>query len=186
MTKKDKKPKKPKVGGSSSSSSGGGGGGGEWEDYVDPAQIRFTHAKIRPVFSDGKVVQETYNAIERRELPVEDLPKITIIQQAADQYYSLNNRRLWVLKQCRQNGLLKDNRVLVRVRPMPTSKRLQNKFDVTRCCDTARFMKEKAVRQVLSADDASDATEPSDHQTQDTNQHDIDSNSDNDQQDGSR
>ena len=35
-----------------------GGGGqqkGEWEAEVDPAKVRFTHSKISPVFSDGKL-----------------------------------------------------------------------------------------------------------------------------------
>ena len=28
---------------------------GEWEDQLDPAEIRFMHSKIRPQFSDGRV-----------------------------------------------------------------------------------------------------------------------------------
>jgi len=151
--------------GSSSSSAAGGGasGAGEWEALVDPRRIRFTHAKIRPFFSDGKVVVETLQAIEQGRLRVEDLPKITIIQHGEEQYYSLNNRRLWVLKQCCELGLLKDNVVAVRVRPLPKTKRLQNKFDPARCCDTARFMKEKvAVRGATKPGDDSDGSDEDD------------------------
>lgn len=160
--------------GSSSSSAAGGGasGAGEWEALVDPRRIRFTHAKIRPFFSDGKVVVETLQAIEQGRLRVEDLPKITIIQHGEEQYYSLNNRRLWVLKQCCELGLLKDNVVAVRVRPLPKTKRLQNKFDPARCCDTARFMKEKvAVRGATKPDDDSDGSDDDDSGHDDGHEH---------------
>jgi len=116
---------------------------GEWEMEVDPQCVRFMHSKISPVFSDGKPVIQTLAEIESGALFPEDLPKITVIQGDQDTFFSLNNRRLWVLKQCRDKGLLRNNTILVRVKPLPSSKRLQNKFDTTRCSLTASFIKEK-------------------------------------------
>jgi hypothetical protein len=55
-------------------------------------------------------------------------------------FFSLNNRRLWVLKECREMGLLKDNVVLVRVKPAADSRRLLDKYTPERCVLHARFM----------------------------------------------
>jgi hypothetical protein len=124
----------------------GGGKGGkanEWEELADPIHIRFMHSKIRPKFSDGKLVQQTLDDIVNGKLKIEDIPKIVVIKQDDTHFYSMNNRRLWVFKQCRELGILPDNKVVVRVRPMPQTKRLQNKFDISRCSDTAKFFKEK-------------------------------------------
>ena len=47
-----------------------GGGGqasnklGEYTTRLDPSEIRFTHSKIRPIFSDGRLVQDTLAEIE--------------------------------------------------------------------------------------------------------------------------
>lgn len=116
---------------------------GERNEWVDPVHIRFMHSKIRPVFSDGKSVQQTLDDILAGKVKVEDLPQIVIIQQDENLYYSMNNRRLWVLKKLREKGALKDNKVLVRVRPQPETRRLKDKFSIDRCSDTAKFMREK-------------------------------------------
>ncbi len=36
---------------------------GFFEDYIDPINIRFTHSKIKPVYSCGRAISETINAI---------------------------------------------------------------------------------------------------------------------------
>lgn len=113
---------------------------------VDPRLIRFMHARIRPVFSDGKLVKQTLQDIIDRKLRPEDLPLCVVIRQDDTHYYSMNNRRMWVLKQCRELGLLKDNQVLVRVRPMPESKKEREKYSEARCSLTAAFMREKPAK----------------------------------------
>eukprot|EP00700_Malawimonas_jakobiformis_P000842 EC719635.1.p1 GENE.EC719635.1~~EC719635.1.p1 ORF type:complete len:97 (+),score=3.53 EC719635.1:113-403(+) len=89
---------------------------GEALIQVDPARVRFMHAKIRPVFSDGRRLEDTLADIVSGKVKVEDIPQIVVIQVGSDQFYSMNNRRLWVFKQLRDRGLLPDNLVTVRVR----------------------------------------------------------------------
>lgn len=56
-------------------------------------------------------------------------------------YFSLNNRRLWVLKRCREEGLLKDNQITVRVRP-PKSAAESVRYTVENCSLEAKLMRE--------------------------------------------
>ena len=56
-------------------------------------------------------------------------------------YFSLNNRRLWVLKRCREEGLLENNRVQVRVRE-PKSAAEATRYSLQNCALEARLMKE--------------------------------------------
>ena len=53
-------------------------------------------------------------------MQIDALPQITILatptSSSDGEYFSLNNRRLWVLKQLRTKGKLKDNVVKVRVK----------------------------------------------------------------------
>jgi hypothetical protein len=129
---------------------------GEYTDEVDPIYIRFMHSKIKPIFSDGKSVTQTLEDIEKGKVKLSDIPLIVVIRQDDTHYYSMNNRRLWVFKKLREKvqvpnsslililiqGLLKDNRIKVRVRPMPDTKRLKDKFSPERCSETAVFMKQ--------------------------------------------
>lgn len=60
-------------------------------------------------------------------------------------YFSLNNRRLWVLKQCHKEGLLDNprhgNRIPVRVR-QPKSGAEAERYTVENCALEAKFMRE--------------------------------------------
>ena len=83
--------------------------------WLPPCCIRFAHSKICPNFSGcGTPVRDTLAQIQRGELRAEELPVITVLPlvKADDDleqlYVSLNNRRLWVLKQCEEQGLLGD------------------------------------------------------------------------------
>mgnify|MGYP001489250266 CR=1 FL=1 len=52
-------------------------------------------------------VKDTLADIVAGRLKVEDLPLITVMSGSPDggaPYFSLNNRRLWVLKQLRERG----------------------------------------------------------------------------------
>ena len=57
-------------------------------------------------------------------------------------YFSLNNRRLWVLKQLREEGLLKDDKVKVRWR-QPKSKAETERYTVANCSLHGSFVREK-------------------------------------------
>eukprot|EP01001_Neometanema_parovale_P010933 NODE_7175_length_786_cov_89.306184_g6936_i0.p1 GENE.NODE_7175_length_786_cov_89.306184_g6936_i0~~NODE_7175_length_786_cov_89.306184_g6936_i0.p1 ORF type:complete len:192 (+),score=15.30 NODE_7175_length_786_cov_89.306184_g6936_i0:117-692(+) len=113
---------------------------------VDPADVYFSHSKIRPLFSCGRAVTQTLDDIQNGTLRVEDLPKITVITTGKDEhFYSLNNRRLWLFKQCRTLGLLPNNRVLVRVQPQADSKRLAQRWSAEVCSKEAKFFSERST-----------------------------------------
>jgi hypothetical protein len=84
----------------------------------DPSTIYFTHARIRKQFSGcAKNVQETLDEIVEGKLCPTALPFITVISYGSGApYFSINNRRLWVLKECQQRGLLPNNSIRVRVK----------------------------------------------------------------------
>lgn len=62
-------------------------------------------------------------------------------------YFSLNNRRLWVLKRCREEGLLEkfDNLVRVRVRT-PKSAAEASRYTLENCALEAKLMREPNLR----------------------------------------
>jgi hypothetical protein len=76
-------------------------------------------------------------------------------------YFSLNNRRLWVLKRCREEGLLltDNNRIRVRVRA-PKSKAEADRYTVQKCAIEAKVMREAAVlpTTIVSSDSTNEAT----------------------------
>jgi len=117
--------------------------------WVDPARIRFQHARIRPYFSGcGRSVTETLNSIRREELRPEDLPPIQVIagpdepESGGRWYFSLNNRRLWVMKRCRDEGLLANNQIRVRVRSTKSSAEEQ-RYTLENCAVEAKFIRER-------------------------------------------
>jgi hypothetical protein len=75
---------------------------------VDPATVYFSHSKIRTTFSGcGRKVEATLQEIVDGRLTPSELPFITISRDPATGHlFSINNRRLWVLKRCREQGLL--------------------------------------------------------------------------------
>ncbi len=119
---------------------------------VDPARCRFQHSKIRPYFSGcGRSVHETLEDIKEGKTKVSDLPPIQVLigdeRMDDDQglwYFSLNNRRLWVLKRLREEGFLEKygNKVAVRVR-RPNSQKEKERYTLDNCALEARLMPEK-------------------------------------------
>jgi len=55
-------------------------------------------------------------------------------------YFSLNNRRLFVFKTLRSAGLIQT--VIARVKPVPQTKRMKDKYTVEKCALTAKLMRE--------------------------------------------
>ena len=56
-------------------------------------------------------------------------------------YFSLNNRRLWVFKRLREEGLLPNNQIAVRVR-LPKSESEKNRYSLENCALEAKLMRE--------------------------------------------
>lgn len=114
---------------------------------VDPARVRFQHSRIRPYFSGcGRSLMETLEDIRQNKISPSDLPLIQVIIGPADEddgnpwYFSLNNRRLWVLKRCREEGLLgPTNLISVRVRK-PKSEQESLRYSVSNCALEAKIM----------------------------------------------
>lgn len=89
-----------------------------------------------------------------------DLPAIQVIvgpddpssKEEGPWYFSLNNRRLWVLKRCREEGLLDHvrNEVQVRVKECKSADEAR-RYTVENCALSATFMRE-ARRGVESGD----------------------------------
>ena len=88
-------------------------------------------------------------------------------------YFSLNNRRLWVFKQCLKEGLLDNdkynNTIPVRVR-VPKSAAEAERYSVKNCALEAKFMgKAKTVAVDKSGEDERNETkgDPIDSKTDD-------------------
>lgn len=91
---------------------------------LDPSIIYFTHSKIKPCFSTGKPIMETYQEIATNKINATDIPIINVYY-VNDKYYSLNNRRLYLFKMCKNNGLLPENVIHVNLKKIPSKKVLQ-------------------------------------------------------------
>jgi hypothetical protein len=61
-------------------------------------------------------------------------------------YFSLNNRRLWVFKRCREEGLLENNIIRVRVRE-PKSGSEEDRYSLENCSLEAKFIREKTPKR---------------------------------------
>lgn len=123
---------------------------------VDPRRVRFQYSRIRPTFSGcGRSVLSTLDSIRNGELRPDDLPPILVLvgpPPADDEgggrwYFSLNNRRLWVLKKCREEGLLEGqgNTIRARVREWKSDKE-RERYTVEKCALEAKFMREQRAR----------------------------------------
>lgn len=90
---------------------------------LKPNQIYFTHSKIRQRFSGcGKMLQETLNDLITGAVNINDIPKIRVYTDGTN-YYSSNNRRLWVFKQLELLGHLETIDVIVE--QLPTRSRIR-------------------------------------------------------------
>lgn len=88
---------------------------------VDPSVIYFTHSRIKPHFSIGKPILDTYMEIETGRIAVSDIPMITVYY-IDGKYYSLNNRRLFLFKLCQSNGILSNQTINVICKEVPSSR----------------------------------------------------------------
>ncbi len=96
-------------------------------------------------------MQQTYNDIKSGKTPLSSLPPIQVLVGPDDWYFSLNNRRLWVLKRLREDGLLPHGgMVCVRVRSAKSAKELQ-RYTVDNCVLEAKFMRERPQQKLGDA-----------------------------------
>lgn len=142
-----------KKGGKKNKSVSAIGGTKEGETFmrVDPSRIRFQHSRIRPYFSGcGRGVRETLEQIRNKEISANDLPNIQVLlgpdelDGKGPWYFGLNNRRLWVLKRCKEEGLLPDDDglILVRVRAIKSYSE-EERYTLENCALEAKFIREK-------------------------------------------
>ncbi|CAN0035121.1 unnamed protein product, partial [Ectocarpus sp. 4 AP-2014] len=131
-----------------------GGGGGFSVLDVDPRHVRYAHSKIKPHFSGcGRTIEQTLGEIREGKTRPSDLPMITVLlgppdaavdggqqqQQQQQCFFSLNNRRLFVFKACREEGLLGPSG-LVRVRARALKAHERERYTVDRCSLQAKFL----------------------------------------------
>mmetsp|Transcript_20807 Transcript_20807/g.41625 ORF Transcript_20807/g.41625 Transcript_20807/m.41625 type:complete len:217 (+) Transcript_20807:56-706(+) len=141
MAKKKKKNK-------SVSAVGGRKEGEKWMT-IDPDRIRFQHSRIRPYFSGcGRGVKETLDQIRNKEISASDLPNMQVLMGPDEMdgkgpwYFGLNNRRLWVFKKCKEEGLLPgDGLILARVRAVKSYSEGE-RYTLENCALQAKFMHE--------------------------------------------
>ncbi|GET88150.1 hypothetical protein, conserved [Leishmania tarentolae] len=127
---------------------------------VDPLLVYFTFSRIRPRFSCGRTIESTLQQFRDSELQPRDLPLLSVLTDGAH-YYSQNNRRLYVYKQLRREGLLET--LPVRLRPLPQTKRMHSKYSPNTCALNATLMRDTGNRDTVgdasaTAADNSNAT----------------------------
>ncbi|CAG9573161.1 conserved hypothetical protein [Leishmania major strain Friedlin] len=129
--------------------------------HIDPLLVYFTFSRIRPHFSCGRTIESTLKQFRDGELHPRDLPLLSVLTDGAH-YYSQNNRRLYVYKQLKREGLL--DMLPVRLRPLPQTKRMRSKYSPQTCALNATLMRDTANRGGLrdasaAAADSNDASD---------------------------
>jgi len=112
---------------------------------LDVSQIYFTHARVRPFFSGcGRRLEDTLNLISCGDMLLDKLPQITVLYNTMSDgevyYFSLNNRRLWVLKELFTRGYFEGKLLAVRLKEALPRER--ERYTIERCSLTAKIMKE--------------------------------------------
>jgi hypothetical protein len=110
----------------------------------------------RPYFSGcGRSVHDTLEDIKEGKTNISELPPIQVLvgdetmdDDQGQWYFSLNNRRLWVLKRLREDGHLEQygNKIAVRVR-RPKSQQERERYTLANCALEARIIPEKKKSQ---------------------------------------
>ena len=105
---------------------------------IDPLDVYFTHSRVRSCFSGcGRRLEDTLEELRAGRMALEALPVITVLRGAEGGiYFSLNNRRLWVLKELRRAGCI----AAVRVRTKDLLPREAAKYSADKCSLSACIM----------------------------------------------
>jgi hypothetical protein len=126
---------------------------------INPRIIYFTFSRIRPMFSCGRTIDETLQALISGKQSVEDLPRISLLFDGAN-YYSLNNRRLYVFKALQDAGVV--STIPARLKAVPNTKRMREKYSPAKCSLEARLMPERPAGERLEDGDEPDECEEDD------------------------
>ncbi|RNF07395.1 hypothetical protein TraAM80_03307 [Trypanosoma rangeli] len=110
---------------------------------LDPATVYFTFSRIRPTFSCGRTIVSTIDQFLRRKLTPYDLPLLCVLTDKEGRRYSLNNRRLYLYKELRERGVLET--VPVRIRQLPDTRRMREKYTPEKCALHATLKREGAA-----------------------------------------
>ena len=94
---------------------------------LNPDDIFFTHSKIRERFSGcNKTIEDTFEELKTKKITIIDIPKIKVLYDGKN-YYSENNRRLFLFKKCKREGLLNEIDVVIK----HVKKPIQNTYSLT-------------------------------------------------------
>lgn len=96
---------------------------------IKPSTIYFTHSKIRKQFTGcGKMLNETLEELASGKTQISSIPTIKVYTDGTN-FYSMNNRRLWVFKELENRGLI--DTISVYLEPLPShSKIAKNKYSL--------------------------------------------------------
>lgn len=90
---------------------------------IKPSIIYFTHSKIRKQFTGcGKMLQETLDELVSGVTPISQIPTIKVYTDGTN-FYSMNNRRLWVFKELENRGLI--HTIEVFLEPLPKHSKIK-------------------------------------------------------------
>lgn len=125
---------------------------------IDPSIIRFTHSRIRPFFTGNNFrIETTINDIVEQRTKVSDLPLITVIENGG-YYFSLNNRRLYVMKYLHKNGHLESSNNTIKAYTKTALEREKKRYTISNCILEAMIMKEH--HKEVGSDENSDNEAP--------------------------
>jgi hypothetical protein len=109
---------------------------------IDPEIIYFTHSRVRPFFTGcNKRIEQTLDEIREGITKISDIPLITVISNDGN-YFSLNNRRLYLFKTLKKEGLLTKEKNMIKAHLKPALEREKARYLPSRCSLQAKLMKE--------------------------------------------
>ncbi|RUS20773.1 hypothetical protein BC937DRAFT_94421 [Endogone sp. FLAS-F59071] len=76
--------------------------------FLDPSQVRYTQENIFDKFTNNIPIKDTLHDILHGFLDADDLPPIRVWLHEGE-WYSLDNRRLWVLRRAGVECILMEN-----------------------------------------------------------------------------
>ena len=99
------------------------------ERKMDPRRLKFTQATVSPTFRDGRPIFDLLNDLNSQQIdPLRELEPLEVVLYNGC-WWSLSNRRLWVLKHC--TAALTHQPLHVRVRVRQPDVEFRNKYTTT-------------------------------------------------------
>lgn len=96
------------------------------ERKMDPRRLKFTQATVSPTFRDGRPIFDLLNDVNSQQIdPLRELEPLDVVLYNGC-WWSLSNRRLWVLKHC--TAALTHQPLHVRVRVRQPDVEFRNKY----------------------------------------------------------